>query len=54
MSGRLHLGFEGVGGDEDAEMRLLGQAALHGLVVGVHAGVVVDLERGRIQGCGNL
>ena len=35
-------------------MRLFGQAALHGLVVRVHAGVVVDLEGRRMQGCGDL
>ena len=35
-------------------MRLFGHAALHGLVVRVHAGVVVDLEGRRVQGCGDL
>lgn len=35
-------------------MRLFGQAALHCLVVRVHAGVVVDFEGRRMQGCGDL
>ena len=54
MPRRLHLGFEGFRGDEDAEMRLFGHAALHRLVVRVHAGVVVDLEGRGMQGCGDL
>ena len=54
MPCRLHLGFERLGRDEHAEMRLFRHAALHRLVVGVHTGVIVDLERGGIQGCGNL
>lgn len=50
----LHLRLEGFRGDEDAEMRLFGHAALHCLVVRVHAGVVVDFEGRRMQGCGDL
>lgn len=50
----LHLRLERFGGDEHAEMRLCGYAALHGLVVRVHAGVVVDFECGGLQGCCDL
>lgn len=46
MPRRLHLRLERFGRDEHTEMRLLGYAALHGLVVGVHAGVVVNFEGG--------
>ena len=35
-------------------MRLFGHAALHGLMVCVHAGVVMDLECSGMQGCVDL
>ena len=54
VSRRLHLRFERLGRDEQAEMSLFGDATLHCLVVRMHAGVVVDFECGRMQGCGNL
>ena len=54
VPGRLHLRFEGVGGDEQAEMGLAGHAALHGAVVSVHVRVVVDFQGGGMQGCANL
>lgn len=54
VSRRLHLRFERLGGNEQAEVGLFGDATLHGLVVRVHAGVVVDFECGGMQGCGNL
>lgn len=50
----LHLRFERFGRDEHAEMRLFGYAALHRLMVRVHARVVVDFECGGLQGCGDL
>ncbi len=49
MPSRLHLRFEGFRGDDQTEVRLSGDAALHGLVMGVHAGVVEYLERRRLQ-----
>ena len=36
------------------EVGLLGRAASHGLVVGVQVGVVVDLQRLRVEGGGDL
>lgn len=51
---RLHLGLEGFGGDDEAEMRFPGRDALHGLVVRMEVGVVEDLERGGIEGGGDL
>ena len=54
MPRRLHLGLERLGGDEHAEMRLFGHAALHRLMVCVLVGVVVDLKCSRMQGCDDL
>lgn len=50
VPGGLHLGLEGVGRDDDAEVRLARRAAGHGLVVGVQVGVVEDFEAGGLEG----
>lgn len=50
----LHLRLEGFGSDKHTEMRLFGCAASHGLMVCVHAGVVVDLKRNGTKGCSDL
>jgi hypothetical protein len=54
VSRRLHLGLEGLGCDDEPEMCLLGRDALHRLVVRVEVRVVVDLERGGLEGSGDL
>ena len=46
----LHLRLEGFRGDDEAEVCLSRYAAFHGLVVGVLARVVVDLEGRWLQG----
>lgn len=45
----LHLGGEDVGDDDEAEVRLLGGVAGHGLVVGVEVRVIVNLQRQRAE-----
>lgn len=54
MSGGLHLGPEGVGGDYQSEVRLLGSATHHGLVVCVLVGVVEDLQGGGLESLSDL
>lgn len=54
VSGRLHLGTEGFRGDDDSEVRLLGRAAGHGLVMGMQARIIVDLEEGGLESLGDL
>lgn len=50
VAGRLHLGPEGLRGDDEPEVRLARSAAGHGLVVRVEVRVVVNLERRRGEG----
>lgn len=54
VAGGLHLGVEGVRCDDEAKVRLLGDAALHGLVVRMKVGVVVDFQRQRVERRHNL
>ena len=54
MPRRLHLRFEGFRGDDQTEVCLSGDTALHGLVMGVHAGVVEYFERRGLQGLCDL
>jgi hypothetical protein len=54
VTGRLRLGFEGVGGDFQPKVRLARGIASHGGVVCVKVGVVVDGEAGRGEGRGQL
>ena len=44
MAGRLHLGLEGLGGDDEPEVCLLGGDADHGLVMSVLVRVIEDLQ----------
>lgn len=50
----LHLRLESGGRDDETEMGFLRQATLHGFVVGVGGGVVVDFESCGVQGCCDL
>lgn len=54
VTGRLHLGVEGVGGDDHAKVCLAGGSVIHGLVVGVKMRVIVDLESLGVEGRGDL
>ena len=49
VAGGPHLGTEGVGRDDEAEVRLARRLALHGLVVRVQVRVVEDLKARRGQ-----
>lgn len=50
MSRSLRFRLESFRRDKNAKVCLLGHAALHGFMVGVHAGVVIDLQGRRRQG----
>lgn len=50
----LVLGFEGLGRDHQAKVRLLGCGSGHGLVVGVKVRVVVDLKTRWLEFLGKL
>jgi hypothetical protein len=54
MPGGLHLLLEGLGCDDESEVCLGRRDSLHRLVVRVEVRVVVDFERGGLQGGGNL
>lgn len=49
VTGWLHLGLEGIGCDDQPKVSLLGSTALHGLVVRMEMGVVVDFKSLRIE-----
>ena len=54
MAGRLHLGLEGLGSDDEPEVRLLGRDADHGLVVSVLVRVIEDLQTRGFEGIRQL
>lgn len=54
VSRGLHLRLEGLGCDDNSEVRLLGRDALHRLVVRMEVRVVVDVEGGGLEGGGDL
>lgn len=54
VAGGLVLGAELLRRHDEPKVSLARRAALHGLVVGVQVGIVVDLEPGRLEGRANL
>ena len=50
----LRFSLERIRHNDKPEMGLCGSAALHGLVVGVHMGVIVYIEADWIEGLRNL
>ena len=49
VSRRLQFRLESLGCNDQAEMGFSGDATLHGFVMSMHVGVIVDFESGRLQ-----